>query len=228
MSELTYIDLKQCILEDNVQAANEVRVLSEEKKFFLWNIMSAPGAGKTTFILEVLRRLGKKYRMAVIEGDIESTVDSQKIQVLGIPAVQLRTGGDCHLDAAMIMEGLKKLPLDQLDVVIIENIGNLVCPAEFDLGADLPSMLLSVPEGDDKALKYPLMFTVAKALIVTKTDALSLFDFDFKALDENARRLNPDLRIFPLSAKNGEGMDNFTEWLCRRADAKLSSRDNNL
>jgi len=221
MSELTYIDLKQCILEDNIETADMVRNLTKEKKFFLWNIMSAPGSGKTTFILEMIRRLRSKYGIAVIEGDIESTLDSSKIQAMGVPVVQLRTGGDCHLDAAMIMEGLRSLPLDKLDIVIIENIGNLVCPAEFDLGADLPSMLLSVPEGDDKAIKYPLMFCVTKALIVTKTDALSLFDFDFKALDVNAHRLNPGLRIFPLSARTGDGVEVFCSWLCELVDNKL-------
>lgn len=220
MSELTYIDLKQCILEDNDNIADEVRKLTESKKFFLWNIMSSPGAGKTTFILDVISRLKDKYKFGVIEGDVESTVDSQKMQALGIPAVQLRTGGGCHLDAAMVMKALESLPLDDLDIVIVENIGNLVCPAEFDLGADLPSMLLSVPEGDDKALKYPLMFTVVKALMVSKIDTVSMFDFDFEALERNTRKLNDSLEIFALSAKSGEGMDKFCRWLEEQITAK--------
>lgn len=213
MKELKFIDLKQCILDDNGHVADEVRELARQKKFFLWNIMSSPGAGKTTFILDVIRRLKGDFRIGVIEGDIESTVDAQKMQALDVPTVQLRTGGDCHLDAAMIKKALENLPLDELDIVIIENIGNLVCPAEFDLGANLPSMLLSVPEGDDKALKYPLMFSVCKALIVTKIDCLPLFDFDMEALKINTRRLNDDLQIFPVSAKTGEGMDEFIAML---------------
>jgi len=213
MSEIAYIDLKQCILQDNDNVADQVRELAKEKKFFLWNIMSSPGAGKTTFIIETVKRLQDKYRFGVIEGDIESTLDAEKMHALGIPTVQLRTGGDCHLDAAMVMKALESLPLEELDVVIVENIGNLVCPAEFDLGADLPSMLLSVPEGDDKAVKYPLMFSVCKALMVTKTDALGLFSFDFEALEKNTRKLNDNLKIFPLSAQTGDGMKKFTDWL---------------
>ena len=220
MAELTYIDLKQCILEDNDNVADEVRALTRDKKFFLWNIMSSPGSGKTTFILDIIRRLGSRYRFGVIEGDIESTVDALKMQQLGIPSVQLCTGGGCHLDASMVLKALESLPLEDLDVVIVENIGNLVCPAEFDLGADLPSMILSVPEGDDKSLKYPLMFSVCKALIVSKIDALGIFDFDFKALESNTRKLNDDLRIFPLSAKTGEGMEDFCAWLCEKIDTK--------
>lgn len=220
MADLTYIDLKQCILEDNDNVADEVRALTREKKFFLWNIMSSPGSGKTTFIIDIIRRLGSRYRFGVIEGDIESTVDALKMQQLGIPSVQLRTGGGCHLDASMVLKALESLPLEDLDVVIVENIGNLVCPAEFDLGADLPSMILSVPEGDDKSLKYPLMFSVCKALIVSKIDALGIFDFDFKALEANTRKLNDDLRIFPLSAKTGEGMEDFCAWLCEQIDNK--------
>ena len=220
MADLTYIDLKQCILEDNDNVADEVRALTREKKFFLWNIMSSPGSGKTTFIIDIIRRLGSRYRFGVIEGDIESTVDALKMQQLGIPSVQLRTGGGCHLDASMVLKALESLPLEDLDVVIVENIGNLVCPAEFDLGADLPSMILSVPEGDDKSLKYPLMFSVCKALIVSKIDALGIFDFDFNALEANTRKLNDDLRIFPLSAKTGEGMEDFCAWLCEQIDNK--------
>ncbi len=220
MKDIAYIDLKQCILEDNEHLADEVRTLAREKKFFLWNIMSSPGAGKTTFILDVIRRMKDTLRIGVIEGDIESMVDARKMQQMGVSTVQLRTGGDCHLDAAMIRKALQALPLDELDLVIIENIGNLVCPAEFDLGADLPSMLLSVPEGDDKALKYPLMFSVVKALIVTKTDAVSLFDFDFEALHDNARRLNDKLDIFHVSAKTGDGMESFCTWLQGKIENK--------
>lgn len=220
MEELTYIDLKQCILADNDQQADAIRSLSCEKGFFLWNIMSSPGAGKTTFILDVIRRLKDRFRIGVIEGDIESTIDAQKMQALGVPTVQLRTGGDCHLDAPMILKALESLPTDNLDLVIIENIGNLVCPAEFDLGADLPSMLLSVPEGDDKAVKYPLMFSVCRALVVTKVDTLPYFDFDMEALRRNARILNAGIDIFPLSAKTGEGMEAFVNYLIQQINSK--------
>jgi len=225
MKEVEYIDLKQCILEDNINNANEVMKLSREKKFFFWNIMSSPGSGKTTFITEIIRRFEGKYRFGVIEGDVESTVDAQKMQALGVPAVQLRTGGGCHLEANMILKAMESLPLEDLDIVIVENIGNLVCPAEFDLGADLPSMLLSVPEGDDKAIKYPLMFSVCKALMVTKIDALPIFDFDFEALERNTRKLNDDLKIFPLSAKSGEGMEEFCAWLESLVEAKKQELD---
>ena len=220
MKELTYIDLKECILSDNDGIADQIRELSVKKRFFLWNIMSSPGAGKTTFIIEIISRLKDQFRFGVIEGDVESTVDSLKMQNLGIPTVQLRTGGGCHLDAAMVMKALESLPLDELDIVIVENIGNLVCPAEFDLGADLPSMILSVPEGDDKAIKYPLMFSVCKALIVSKTDSLGIFDFDFEALRINTGKLNDSLQIFPLSAKSGEGMEEFCSWLKQEIESK--------
>ena len=215
------IDLKECILADNAGVADQVRELARSKGFFLWNIMSSPGAGKTTFILSAIERLSKEFKIGVIEGDIESTVDAEKMQRCGVPTVQLRTGGDCHLDAPMIMKALERLPLEELDIVIIENIGNLVCPAEFDLGADLPSMLLSVPEGDDKALKYPLMFSVCKALVVTKIDCAQLFDSNFEALALNTRRLNPDLKIFKVSAKEGVGMDEFCQYLSNEVKEKI-------
>jgi len=213
MSEIKYIDLKQCILEDNTAVADQVRALAREHGFFLLNIMSSPGAGKTTFILDLIRRLGATLRIGVIEGDIESTMDAEKMQALGVPTVQLRTGGDCHLDAPMIQKALQQLPTRELDLVIVENIGNLVCPAEFDLGANLAIMLLSIPEGDDKAVKYPLMFTVTQALIVTKMDVQPYFNFDMDALHRNARRLNPDLQIFPVSALRGEGMEEVCRYL---------------
>jgi len=225
MSELTYIDLKQCILDDNAGVADEVRRLTEQKHILLWNVMSSPGAGKTTFLIEVIRCMKDTLRFGVVEGDIESTVDAEKMQALGVPTVQLRTGGDCHLDASMVMKALQSLPLDELDVVVIENIGNLVCPAEFDLGADLPSMLLSVPEGDDKAIKYPLMFSVCQALVVTKTDTLELFDFDMEALQRNVHRLNADMRIFPLSAKRGDGMEAFCTFLQQRVETKTKNKN---
>jgi len=211
--ELEYIDLKECILAENEGDAEEVRALLREKNVILWNIMSSPGSGKTTFITDVIKRLGSQYRFGVIEADIESTVDAEKMHALGVPTVQLRTGGGCHLDAAMTMEALAKMPLDDLDILIIENVGNLVCPAEFDVGATIATMLLSIPEGDDKCIKYPLMFTVTKAVFVTKMDVAPYFDFNFEALENNTRRLNNDLKIIPVSVKTGEGMEEAINWL---------------
>lgn len=215
MADIEFIDLKECILAENEGDAEEVRALLREKKVFLWNIMSSPGSGKTTFIVDIIKTLGSQYRFGVIEADIESTVDAEKMQALGVPTVQLRTGGGCHLDAAMTMEALNKMPLDDLDILIVENVGNLVCPAEFDIGATLATMLLSIPEGDDKCIKYPLMFTVTKAVIVTKMDVAPYFDFNFEALNKNTRRLNNDLKIFPVSVKTGEGMNEVYEWLIK-------------
>lgn len=221
MADIEYINLKECILAENEGDAQEVRDLLKEKNVILWNIMSSPGSGKTTFITDVIKRLGSLagknggigLRFGVIEADIESTVDAEKIHALGIPTIQLSTGGGCHLDAAMTMEALRHMPLDDLDVLIIENVGNLVCPAEFDVGANFATMLLSVPEGDDKCIKYPLMFTVTKAVFVTKMDVLPYFDFNIEALEKNTRRLNADLAIIPISVKTGEGMDAAITWL---------------
>ncbi len=221
MKEIEYIDLKECILAENEGDAEEVRALLREKKVFLWNIMSSPGSGKTTFIVDIIKTLGEQYRFGVVEADIESTVDAEKMQALGVPTVQLRTGGGCHLDAAMTMEALNKMPLDDLDVIIVENVGNLVCPAEFDIGATLATMLLSIPEGDDKSIKYPLMFTVTKAVIVTKMDVAPYFDFNFENLERNTRRLNNDLRIFPVSVKNGDGMDAVVKWVTEEINCKF-------
>jgi len=221
MKEIEYIDLKECILAENEGDAEEVRALLREKKVFLWNIMSSPGSGKTTFIVDIIKTLGEQYRFGVVEADIESTVDAEKMQALGVPTVQLRTGGGCHLDAAMTMEALNKMPLDDLDVIIVENVGNLVCPAEFDIGATLATMLLSIPEGDDKSIKYPLMFTVTKAVIVTKMDVAPYFDFNFENLERNTRRLNNYLRIFPVSVKNGDGMDAVVKWVTEEINCKF-------
>ncbi len=221
MKEITFIDLKKCILEDNDDVANEIRALCREKKIFLWNIMSAPGSGKTTFIKAIISALKDKLRIGVIEGDIESMCDSNKIASTGVEVVQLRTGGSCHLDASNIKKALENMPLDDLDLIIIENIGNLVCPAEFDLGADFKSMILSVPEGDDKVIKYPLMFTVTDALIVSKIDVMDFFDFDLELLRKNAGVVNENLKIFPLCAKSGEGVDQFVKHLENLIEGKI-------
>ena len=187
--------------------------------------MSSPGAGKTRTILRTIEELRDRFRFGVLEADIDSKVDAELIAARGISAVQLRTGGLCHLDASMVAKGLTAFDLDALDVVIIENVGNLVCPAEFDTGANKNVMILSVPEGDDKPLKYPLMFTVSDVLLVNKIDYLALSDFDLGVLRERALRLNPRIQIFEISAKTGQGVDAWAAWLsregkCRRAALK--------
>lgn len=207
------IDVRESILSDNRNLAAEIRTQLKENRIFMLNLMASPGAGKTSLIIETLRRLKQRYRFAVIEGDIESQVDADRVAAENVPAVQLRTGGACHLDAPMIGEALAGLELALFDVLIIENIGNLVCPAEFDLGANKKVMLLSVPEGDDKALKYPLMFSVCDALVISKVDYLGISDFDMSLLEERVHRLNPALKIFQTSSKTGEGLDQWCDWL---------------
>jgi hydrogenase nickel incorporation protein HypB len=177
------------------------------------NLMASPGGGKTSLILETIRRLRDEFRIAVIEGDIDSTVDAEKVAALGIPAVQLRTGGACHLDAPMIRMALDGMDLSAVDLLLIENVGNLVCPAEFDTGATIRAMILSVPEGDDKPLKYPLMFSVCDALVVNKIDYLPDPGFSIVALKERVLKLNPGIRIFEVSCRTGKGLDAWARWL---------------
>jgi len=217
MDEVRLIEVKQDIHADNELTANELRERLATKKTFLLNLMSSPGAGKTTTILRTIDELRGKLEIGVIEADIDSMVDAEKVAAEGVSAVQLRTGGFCHLDAAMVAKGLDGLDLDALDVVIIENVGNLVCPAEFDTGAIRNAMILSVPEGDDKPLKYPLMFTVCDALLVNKIDYLELSDFDIEAMRERVLRLNPKIRIFEISAKTGQGVEDWSAWLSGEA-----------
>ena len=205
MDEVRLIEVKQDIHADNERTARELRERLAEQKTFLLNLMSSPGAGKTSTILKTIEELRGSFEVGVIEADIDSTVDAERVAAAGVSAIQLRTGGFCHLDAAMVAKGLDGLDLDALDVVIIENVGNLVCPAEFDTGAIRNAMILSVPEGDDKPLKYPLMFTVSDVLLLNKIDYLELSDFDVGAVRERARRLNPEIQIFEISAKTGQG-----------------------
>ena len=218
MDEVRLIEVKQDIHADNELTANELREQLATKKTFLLNLMSSPGAGKTTTILSTIEALRGKLEIGVIEADIDSMVDAEKVAAEGVSAVQLRTGGFCHLDATMVAKGLDGLDLDALDVVIIENVGNLVCPAEFDTGAILNVMILSVPEGDDKPLKYPLMFTVCDVLLVNKVDYLELSDFDIEAMRDRVLRLNPKIRIFEISAKTGQGVEDWSAWLCGEAE----------
>lgn len=216
------IEIKEEIQADNERVARELRETLQRNRTFAFNLMSSPGAGKTSTILRTIETLRDRLRFGVLEADIDSSVDAELIAARGIPAVQLRTGGFCHLDAAMVTKGIGALDLDSLDVVILENVGNLVCPAEFDTGANRNVMILSVPEGDDKALKYPLMFTISDVLLVNKIDYLALSDFNLEALRERALRLNPQIQIFEVSAKTGAGFDRWTEWLLREASAFIA------
>lgn len=219
--DIKLIDVKNEILSANENLANELRATLKAHNVFMVNIMASPGAGKTTLLLDTIRRLKDEFRIGVIEGDIESMVDAEKIVAGGAQAVQIRTGGDCHLDAPMLQPAIASLDLDSVDILFVENIGNLVCPAEFDTGAMLKVMLLSVPEGDDKVLKYPLMFSVCDGLLVTKTDCAPLFDFDMKKLQKRVRMLNPKLHTIPVCAKTGEHMDDWIQWLKARRAAYL-------
>ncbi len=222
MEEIRLIEIKEEIHTDNTIKANLLRENLSKSKTFLLNLMSSPGAGKTTTILKTIETMGGKIRTGVIEADIDSMVDAEKIAAKGIAAVQLRTGGFCHLDASMVEKGLEGLNLDNLDLVIIENVGNLVCPAEFDTGAIKNVMILSVPEGDDKPLKYPLMFTVCDVLLINKIDYLSLSDFDVAAAKTRARNLNPNIEIFQISSKTGEGIKAWAEWLLKEVTGFLN------
>ena len=213
MDEIRLIEVKEEILSDNKGLADQLRDDLKNSRTFLMNLMSSPGAGKTTFILATIAALKSKFRLGIIEADIDSIVDAEKVARTGVTAIQLRTGGFCHLDAAMVSKGLEALNLSQLDLIIIENVGNLVCPAEFDTGAVKNVMILSVPEGDDKPLKYPLMFSVCDVLIVNKIDYLPLSDFDLGAMRERVLKLNPGIKIFEVSARNGTGIEAWTNWL---------------
>jgi len=213
MEEVRLIEVKEAIMSDNDAVARSLKDRLSKEKTFLINLMSSPGAGKTSLILKTLESLQNELRIGVIEADIDSMVDAEKVAAHGAAAVQLRTGGFCHLDASMVEKGLDSMDLGELDLIIIENVGNLVCPAEFDTGAIKNVMILSVPEGDDKPLKYPLMFSVCDVLLVNKMDYLHLSDFNVEALRERVLNLNRQIEIFEVSAKTGEGIDAWTDWL---------------
>ena len=213
MEEVRLIEVKEDIMSDNDAVAKSLRDRLSKEKTFLINLMSSPGAGKTSLILKTLEGLKNELRIGIIEADIDSMVDAEKVAAQGVAAVQLRTGGFCHLDASMVEKGLNSMDLGELDLIIIENVGNLVCPAEFDTGAIKNVMILSVPEGDDKPLKYPLMFSVCDVLLVNKMDYLHLSDFDVVAMRERVLNLNRQIKIFEISAKTGEGIEAWTNWL---------------
>ena len=214
MDPVKVIEIKKSIFEDNEADANNLRQELKEKGVFLLNLMSSPGSGKTTTLIRTINLLKDKLRIAVMEADIDSNVDAVKIkEATGIPSIQLHTGGMCHLDAEMTRQGLANVPLEGLDLVILENVGNLVCPAEFDTGAVKNAMILSVPEGHDKPLKYPLMFSICDVVVVNKMDVLPYFDFDLEKCKEYVHMRNPKAQIIPLCAKTGEGVDAFAAWL---------------
>ena len=207
------LETKEAVLADNDAEAESNRKFLREKKVFLVNLMSSPGSGKTTTLLRTIRALNGRYRIGVMEADVDGDVDAAAVASLGVPVIQLHTGGSCHMDASMTRRGLERMDLESLDVIFLENVGNLVCPAEFDVGAAVRVMILSIPEGDDKPLKYPLMFSVSDVMLINKTDVAPVFDFDTEACAERARALNPDIRIFSLSALTGDGFPAWIEWL---------------
>lgn len=212
--EVKVIEIKKSIFEDNEKDADALRAELKRKGVFLLNLMSSPGSGKTTTLIRTIGLLKGRLRMAVMEADIDSDVDARKIkEATGIPSVQLHTGGMCHLDAEMTRQGLDHVDMEGLDLVILENVGNLVCPAEFDTGSVKNAMILSVPEGHDKPLKYPLMFSICDVVVINKMDVLPYFDFDLEKCREYVHMRNPKAQVIPLCAKTGEGVELFAQWL---------------
>lgn len=213
MEKYKVIEVKESVFASNDADARVLREELKAQKTFLLNLMSSPGAGKTTLLKQTIGALRDELRIGVMEADIDSDVDAAAIAETGVKAIQLHTGGMCHLDADMTRQGIRQLGTEELDLVVLENVGNLVCPAEFDTGAVKNAMILSVPEGHDKPLKYPLIFQVCDVLIINKTDVLPHFDFDMEKVAEYAHMRNPKLKIFPVSAKTGEGVDAWCQWL---------------
>ncbi len=213
MKEVRILEIKQSVFADNDRQAQLLRQKLREKKLFLLNLMSSPGSGKTTTLMRTIEALRDTLRIGVMEADIDSDVDARTISRSGVRVIQLHTGGMCHLDAEMTRQGLEGLDTAELDLVILENVGNLVCPAEFDTGATKNAMILSVPEGHDKPLKYPLMFSVCDVVLVNKIDVLPYFDFDLEKCREYVHRRNPQAKVIPICARTGEGMEEWTDWL---------------
>ena len=212
--EVRIIEIHENVFASNDKTADTIRETLTDKGVFFINIMSAPGSGKTTLLTALINRMKDKVRITEMDVDIESTVDAQRVaDATGVPAIQIHNGGLCHIDADMVSRALPEVDLDNTDLLILENIGNLVCPAEFDTGAHKNIMLLSVPEGDDKPLKYPLMFTVSDIVLITKVDTAGFFNFDFNKAAERIHRLNPNAIIIPVSAKTGEGLDDVEKLL---------------
>ena len=218
-----HIDLAKPILDRNERLAAENRIRFDAAGVFVLDLMASPGAGKTSTILATIAALRERYRIAVIEGDIASKVDAEKVKAHGIPAVQINTGGACHLESDMIKRAVDTLALDELDLIIIENVGNLVCPTDFNLGEDAKVMILSVPEGHDKPYKYPGIFQISEAVILNKIDTMPVFDFNEEEFNGEVHTLNPKAPIFRIAATKGEGVAEWAEWLSARIDAKKAA-----
>lgn len=219
MEKYKIIEVKESVFADNDREAARVRAALGEKGTFLLNLMSSPGSGKTTTLLRTIERLRGELRMGVMEADIDSDVDARTISETGVKSIQLHTGGMCHLDAGMTEQGLREIGTDELDLVVLENVGNLVCPAEFDTGAVKNAMILSVPEGDDKPLKYPLMFQVCDVVLINKIDVLPYFDFDMDKCREYIALRNPNAKVIPICAKTSEGIAEWADWLREQVKA---------
>lgn len=213
MEKFKVMEIKESVFDDNNKRADLFREELKEDKVFLLNLMSSPGSGKTTTVVQTINALKDEMNIGILEADIDSDVDAHTVAETGTKVIQLHTGGMCHLDADMTKQGLEGLGAEGMDFVILENVGNLVCPAEFDTGASKNAMILSVPEGDDKPLKYPLMFSIVDVLLVNKIDVMEHFDFDLDAVIERATKLNPNIKIIPISARTGEGIDEWADWV---------------
>lgn len=213
MDKFKVIEIKQSVFEDNDADANRLREELKQENTYLLNLMSSPGSGKTTTLTKTINELKDEFKIGVMEADIDSDVDAQTISSTGAKVIQLHTGGMCHLDADMTRQGIKELGTENVDLVILENVGNLVCPAEFDTGSTKNAMILSVPEGDDKPLKYPLMFSICDVLLINKIDVLEYFDFNIDLCTQRAKKLNPNIKVIPISARTGEGISEWTDWL---------------
>jgi len=223
MGKSTRVPVVQGILSANDEIARQNRALLQRHRILTLNLMASPGAGKTSLILRSIAALRARLRIGVVEGDIASTVDADRVAAIGTAVVQINTGGQCHLDAPMVRRALAKLPLAELDVVIIENVGNLICPVDFSLGEDLNVMIASVPEGDDKPYKYPGIFTAVDAIIINKVDLLPYVHFDMQAFRKLVVGMNPDVRVFAVSCETGAGIQDWTQWLEERVATKLNS-----
>lgn len=213
MSKYKVIEIKQSIFEDNDKQADLLRDELKKDKTFLLNLMSSPGSGKTTTVLRTIAALKEEMRIGILEADIDSEVDANTVSKTGTKVIQLHTGGMCHLDADMTKQGVQELGTEDIDFAILENVGNLVCPAEFDTGSCKNAMILSIPEGHDKSLKYPLMFSIVDVLLVNKIDVIDYFDFNMEELKTHVKKLNPNIKIIPISARTGEGIDEWADWI---------------
>jgi len=224
MDKIRVLTVKQSVFANNIARANELRAELKKKNVYFINLMSSPGSGKTTLLVSLINHIKTQLKVGVMEADIDATVDAETVEgKTGVKTIQLHTAGECHLDAKMAQEGLEGFGVDGLDLVILENVGNLVCPAEFDTGATLNAEILSIPEGDDKPLKYPLMFTISNIVIFSKMDTISVFDFDLARAEDHIKKLNPNCKFFPVSAKKGDGMDALSDYIVKEVKAYQAS-----